>query len=184
LSHALKPEKNRIIKSAIKTPIMAPLAGLDPIASLTPYLLESELFGHVKGSFTNASHNKLGLFQAAHRGTLFLDEIDGMPSGLQAKLLNAIETKRVRPVGATAEVMVDVRIVSATNADVDKAIADRSFRADLYFRLSGLSLHIPPLRERRAAIPFLLKHFLTRASAEIGQPAPEITPDALERLLQ
>jgi DNA-binding NtrC family response regulator len=153
-------------------------------AAIPDNLLESELFGHVKGSFTNASQNKLGLFQAAHKGTLFLDEIDGMPSRLQAKLLNAIETKRVRPVGATAEVTVDVRIVSATNTDIEKAIADGSFRADLYFRLSGLSLHIPPLRERRAAIPFFLKHFLTRAAAEIGQPAPEITPDALERLWQ
>jgi DNA-binding NtrC family response regulator len=141
------------------------------------------LFGHVKGSFTDAGQNKPGLFQAAHRGTLFLDEIDGMPSGLQAKLLNAIESKRVRPVGATDEVTVDVRIVSATNTDIEKAIAQGSFRADLYYRLSGVSLHIPPLRERTDAIPIFLKHFLTRAAAEIGQPVPAIAPDALQRLL-
>jgi DNA-binding NtrC family response regulator len=153
-------------------------------AAIPDNLLESELFGHVKGSFTDARHNKLGLFQAAHRGTLFLDEIDGMPSGLQAKLLIAIENKRIRPLGATAEVTVDVRIVSATNTDIEKAIAEGSFRADLYYRLSAVSLRIPPLRERREAIPFFLKHFLTRVAAESGQPPPEITDDALERLLQ
>ena len=152
-------------------------------AAIPDNLLESELFGHVKGSFTDARQNKPGLFQAAHQGTLFLDEIDGMPSALQAKLLTAIEGKRVRPVGATAEVKVDVRIVSATNADIEKAIAERTFRADLYYRLSGMSLHIPPLRDRREAIPVFLKHFLTKATAENGQPMPEITTDALERLL-
>jgi DNA-binding NtrC family response regulator len=153
-------------------------------AAIPDNLLESELFGHVKGSFTDARQNKPGLFQAAHQGTLFLDEIDGMPSGLQAKLLTAIESKRVRPIGATAEVPVDVRIVSATNTDIEKAIAERSFRADLYYRLAGMSLHIPPLRERREAIPVFLNHFLTRAAAETGQPIPEITTDALERLLR
>jgi len=152
-------------------------------AAIPDNLLESELFGHVKGSFTDARQNKLGLFQAAHRGTLFLDEIDEMPSGLQAKLLTAIESKRVRPLGATAEVAVDVRIVSATNTDLEKEIADGSFRADLYYRLSAVVLHVPPLRERREAIPFFLKHFLTRAAAENGRPLPEIAPDALERLL-
>jgi DNA-binding NtrC family response regulator len=153
-------------------------------AAIPDSLLESELFGHVKGTFTDARQEKLGLFQAAHRGTLFLDEIDAMPSGLQAKLLTAIESKRVRPLGATAEVAVDVRIVSATNTDLEKAIADGNFRADLYYRLSAVILHIPPLRERREAIPFFLRHFLTRAAAENGQPLPEIAPDALERLLQ
>ncbi len=152
-------------------------------AAIPDNLLESELFGHVKGSFTDARQNKLGLFQAAHRGTLFLDEIDEMPSGLQAKVLTAIESKRVRPLGATAEVAVDVRIVSATNTDLEKEIADGSFRADLYYRLSAVVLHVPPLRERREAIPFFLKHFLTRAAAENGRPLPEIAPDALERLL-
>ena len=152
-------------------------------AAIPDNLLESELFGHVKGSFTDARQNKLGLFQAAHRGTLFLDEIDEMPSGLQAKVLTAIESKHVRPLGATAEVAVDVRIVSATNTDLEKEIADGSFRADLYYRLSAVVLHVPPLRERREAIPFFLKHFLTRAAAENGRPLPEIAPDALERLL-
>jgi len=153
-------------------------------AAIPDTLLESELFGHVKGSFTDARQNKLGLFQAAHRGTLFLDEIDETPRGLQAKLLTAIESKRVRPLGATAEVAVDVRVVSATNTDLEKAIAEGSFRPDLYYRLSAVTLHIPPLRERREAIPFFLKHFLTRAAAENGQPLPEIAPDAFERLLQ
>jgi two-component system response regulator HydG len=153
-------------------------------AAIPANLLESELFGHVKGSFTDARENKLGLFQAAHRGTLFLDEIDEMPSGLQAKLLTAIESKRVRPLGATTEVAVDVRIVAATNIELEKAIAAGSFRADLYYRLSAVILYIPPLRERREAIPLLLKHFLMRAAAENGQPVPEVMPDALERLLR
>jgi DNA-binding NtrC family response regulator len=152
-------------------------------AAIPDNLLESELFGHVKGAFTDARQNKPGLFQTAHRGTLFLDEIGAMPRGLQAKLLTVIERKRVRPVGATAEVAVDVRIVSASNTDLEKAIGDGGFRADLYYRLSAVILHIPPLRERRQAIPLFLKHFLTRAAAENGQPPPEIAPDALERLL-
>jgi DNA-binding NtrC family response regulator len=153
-------------------------------AAIPANLLESELFGHVKGSFTDARENKLGLFQAAHRGTLFLDEIDEMPSGLQAKLLTAIESKRVRPLGATAEITVDVRIVAATNTELEKAIAAGHFRADLYYRLSAVILHIPPLRERREAIPLLLKHFLMQAAAENSQPVPEVMPDALERLLR
>jgi DNA-binding NtrC family response regulator len=153
-------------------------------AAIPDSLLESELFGHVKGCFTGASQNKLGLFQAAHRGTLFLDEIGEMSRGLQAKLLTAIETKRVRPLGATAEVAVDARVVSATNADLEKAITQGAFRSDLYYRLSAVTLHIPPLRERREAIPVFVKHFLTRAAAENGQPPPEIAPDAFERLLQ
>jgi DNA-binding NtrC family response regulator len=153
-------------------------------AAIPDNLLESELFGHVKGAFTDAAQNKLGLFEAAHRGTLFLDEIDAMPSGLQAKLLTAIERKRFRPLGRTAEVAVDVRIVSATNTDLEKAIGDGSFRADLYYRLSAVILHIPPLRERPEAIPLLLKHFLTRIAAEHAQAPPEIAPDALERLLR
>jgi DNA-binding NtrC family response regulator len=153
-------------------------------AAIPANLLESELFGHVKGSFTDARENKLGLFQAAHRGTLFLDEIDEMPSGLQAKLLTAIESKRVRPLGSTAEIAVDVRIVAATNTELEKAIAAGHFRADLYYRLSAVILHIPPLRERREAIPLLLKHFLMRAAAENSQPVPEVMPDALERLLR
>jgi two-component system, NtrC family, response regulator HydG len=153
-------------------------------AAIPANLLESELFGHIKGSFTDARENKLGLFQAAHRGTLFLDEIDEMPNGLQAKLLTAIESKRVRPLGATAEIAVDVRIVAATNTELEKAIAAGRFRADLYYRLSAVILHIPPLRERREAIPLLLKHFLMRAAAENSHPVPEVTPDALERLLR
>jgi two-component system, NtrC family, response regulator HydG len=153
-------------------------------AAIPDNLLESELFGHVKGAFTDARQNKLGLFQAAHRGTLFLDEINEMPSGLQAKLLTAIESKRVRPLGATAEVAVDVRIVTATNTELEKGIALGTFRADLYYRLSAVILHIPPLRERREAIPLFLKQFLRRAAAENGQPVPEVAPDVLEQLLK
>jgi len=153
-------------------------------AAIPDHLLESELFGHLRGCFTGAGENKIGLFQAAHRGTLFLDEIDEMTTGLQAKLLTAIESKRVRPLGATAEVRVDVRIVSASNIDLEKAIGGGGFRADLYYRLSGVILHLPPLRERRRAIPLFLEHFLARAAAENGKPIPDVAPDACERLLQ
>jgi two-component system, NtrC family, response regulator AtoC len=153
-------------------------------AAIPDHLLESELFGYLKGTFTDARQNKPGLFQAAHRGTLFLDEISEMASGLQAKLLTAIESKRVRPLGATAEAVVDVRIVASTNSDLEKAIADGTFRADLYYRLSAVILHIPPLRERREAIPLFVKHFLTRAAAENGRPLPEIASEAMDRLMQ
>jgi DNA-binding NtrC family response regulator len=153
-------------------------------AAIPDTLLESELFGHVKGSFTDARENKMGLFQAAHQGTLFLDEINEMSTGLQAKLLTAIERKRVRPLGATTEVAVDVRIVTATNAELEKAIASGSFRPDLYYRLSAVVLHIPPLRDRREAIPVFIKHFLIRAAAENARPVPEISSEAMELLLR
>ena len=153
-------------------------------AAIPDNLLESELFGHVRGAFTDARVNKSGLFQAANGGTLFLDEIGEMPVALQAKLLTVIESKRVRPLGATAEVAVDFRVVAATNSDLEAATAAGRFRADLYYRLSAIILHLPPLRERREDIPLLIKHFLMRAAAEASRPVPAIAPEALERLLR
>lgn len=127
-------------------------------------LLESELFGHMKGSFTGAINNKQGLFEIADRGTLFLDEIGEMPVNLQAKLLRVIENGTFRRVGGTGDLKVDVRIVSATNKDVAEEIASGRFREDLFYRLNVIPLHIPPLRERREDIPLLVEHFMSKYS--------------------
>ena len=148
-------------------------------AAIPDNLLESELFGHVKGAFTDARQAKTGLFQAARAGTLFLDEVGEMPLLLQAKLLRVIEDKRVRPVGATEEAPVDVRIVSATNSDLEEAIAAGKFRADLYYRLATVTLVLPALRDRPEDIVPLVKHFLVRASSEAARVVPEIDAEAM-----
>lgn len=151
-------------------------------AAIPENLIESELFGHVRGAFTDARQDKTGLFQAANRGTLFLDEIGELPAALQAKLLRVLEDRRVRPIGATAEVTVDVRIVSATNANLEKLVAQSRFRADLYYRIATMTIPIPPLRERVEDIPLLAGHFLARSSAEVGKPTPKLSDDAIERM--
>ncbi|MGD0073831.1 MAG: sigma-54 dependent transcriptional regulator, partial [Candidatus Binataceae bacterium] len=151
-------------------------------AALPEHLIESELFGHVKGAFTDAHQNKTGLFVAASGGTLFLDEIGELPLPLQPKLLRVIEDKKVRPVGARVEVPVDVRLVSATNAELEKAIAAGTFRSDLYYRLATVSLTVPPLRARPDDIPLLVRHFLVRTSAGVGKPVPELAPEAMSRM--
>ena len=144
-------------------------------------LLESELFGHAKGAFTGASRDHAGLFRMAEGGTLFLDEIGDMPTSLQAKLLRALEERRVRPVGATQEVAVDVRVVSATHRNLHKAIADGAFREDLYYRLNVVTLELPPLRERREDIPLLASHFLKNLA---GEDAPKTyAPEAMRLLV-
>jgi transcriptional regulator with PAS, ATPase and Fis domain len=120
--------------------------------------LESQLFGHKKGAFTGALNSQEGLFQRAHGGTIFLDEIGEMPLSLQPKILRAIEAKEVLPVGSTHPAQVDVRIIAATNRDLKKELADGRFREDLYYRLNVISIHVPPLRERRDDIPLLVEH--------------------------
>jgi len=153
-------------------------------AAIPESLIESELFGYVKGAFTDARQGKTGLFVAARGGTLFLDEIGEMPPPLQAKLLRAIEDKRIRPLGAIEETSIDVRIVAASNTDLDKAIAERKFRSDLYYRLATVTLPVPPLRERPQDIALLARHFLIRASAEAGKNIRDLDPDATACLMR
>jgi DNA-binding NtrC family response regulator len=144
-------------------------------------LLESELFGHVRGAFTGAHATKKGLFEEADGGTLFLDEIGDMPLGLQGKLLRVLQDREVRPVGGNRGIRVDVRLIAATNRDLQAEIEARRFRKDLYYRLAVIPIHIPPLRERPEDIPPLARAFL-RKHAE-GE-ARELSPGAMERLMR
>ena len=136
--------------------------------SLVPTLIESELFGYVKGAFTGATQAKEGLLAIAEGGTLFLDEVGELPVDLQAKLLRAIQEKEIRPVGSTRRIPINVRILAATNRDLEEAVAQGTFRRDLYFRLNVLSLRIPPLRERRQDIPLLAAYFLEKMTRLSG----------------
>jgi two-component system response regulator PilR (NtrC family) len=145
-------------------------------------LMESELFGHKKGSFTGAHADKEGLFQAANGGTLFLDEVAELPLHLQVKLLRVIQEKTVRPVGGSAELPVDVRILSATHKNLAKLVEDGKFRHDLFYRINVIELPVPPLRDRRDDIPIIARAVLQRLAAELGEPALRITPDAEQRL--
>jgi DNA-binding NtrC family response regulator len=145
-------------------------------------LAESMLFGHVKGAFTGAVADRKGCFELADGGTLFLDEIGDMPANLQAKLLRVLEDGEVTPVGAARGRRVDVRVVAATNADLDEKIATGEFRQDLYFRLARYTVEMPPLRERAEDIPLLAAHFLKIFADEMGMPRPELTSAALDQL--
>src|SRR5579885_581666 len=145
-------------------------------------LLESELFGYVKGAFTGANENRRGLFQAAHGGTLFMDEIGNMNLAMQVKLYRVLQEGKVRPLGSTDELDVDVRVIAATNKDLEKAIAAGEFREDLYYRLSVIPIHVPALRERREDIPLLARHFLERFRKEMEKPIQGISPEAMELL--
>ena len=145
-------------------------------------LLESELFGYVKGAFTGANENRSGLFQAADGGTLFMDEIGNMSQTMQVKLYRVLQEGKVRPVGSTEEMDVDVRVITATNKDLEKEIAEGRFREDLYYRLSVIPVHLPALRERREDIPLLARHFLERFRNATGKKIEGIEPKAMERL--
>ncbi len=141
-------------------------------------LLESELFGYVRGAFTGANENRIGLFQAAHGGTLFLDEIADMSLAMQVKLFRVLQEGRLRPVGSTQEVAVDVRVIAATNKQLEREIAEGRFREDLYYRISVIPIHLPPLRERREDIPLLARHFLERFRQKMHKPVDGISAEA------
>jgi len=149
-------------------------------AAVPAELLESELFGYEAGAFTGAVKSKPGKFELCNKGTILLDEIGEMPPPLQAKLLHVLQDNEFSRLGARATTKVDVRILAATNIDVKEAMADKRLRPDLYYRLNGLQLRVPSLRERKEEIPILLKHFLTRAAESFGRPAPQVSP----RLMQ
>ncbi|HMD39128.1 MAG TPA: sigma-54 dependent transcriptional regulator [Candidatus Acidoferrum sp.] len=158
-----------------------PFAPVD-CSSLVPTLIESELFGYVKGAFTGAMQSKQGLLEAAQGGTLFLDEIGDMPVDLQAKLLRALQEREVKPVGSTERRHINVRIIAATNRDLDSAIRTGAFRQDLYFRLNVVQLKLPPLRERKSDIQLLVTAFLEKFSDQHGPPRT-ISDDAMRRLI-
>src|ERR1700716_925672 len=143
------------------TMAQTPFVAVD-CGSLVPTLMESELFGYEKGAFTGAIKSKAGLFQAANGGTIFLDEVAGLPLEMQAKLLRVLQEKEVRPVGSSDQVGVDVRVIAATNRDLEAAYRDGTFRKDLYFRLNVVPVHLPALRYRRSDVPMLVHHFLDR----------------------
>ncbi len=145
-------------------------------------LLESELFGHVKGAFTDAKTNHPGLFQAADGGTLLLDEIGDMPPSLQVKLLRVLQERAVRPVGSSQTIPVDVRVISATHRDLDQAMAEGQFRADLYYRLNVVTLTLPPLSERREDIALLANHFLHKLATKYNKRLSGFAPEALKAL--
>jgi two-component system response regulator PilR (NtrC family) len=145
-------------------------------------LLESELFGYMKGAFTGANENRQGLFQAASGGTLFMDEIGNMSLTMQVKLYRVLQEGKVRPIGSTDESDVDVRIIAATNKDFEKEISEGRFREDLYYRLSVIPIHLPPLRERREDIPLLARHFLEKFRKVMEKPIESISPEAMSRL--
>jgi DNA-binding NtrC family response regulator len=147
-------------------------------------LLESELFGYMKGAFTGANENRRGLFQAAHGGTLFMDEIGNMSVTMQVKLYRVLQEGKVRPIGSTEESDVDVRVIAATNKDLEKEIAEERFREDLYYRLSVIPIHLPPLRERRDDIPLLARHFMQEFAREYGRRGKGIDPSAIAALQQ
>jgi DNA-binding NtrC family response regulator len=150
--------------------------------SLVPTLIESELFGYVKGAFTGATQAKDGLMAIAEGGTIFLDEVGELPVDLQAKLLRAIQEKEIRPVGSTRRIPINIRILAATNRDLEQAVMQGAFRRDLYFRLNVLSLRIPALRERRQDIPLLIGHFLDRMTRNSGQEKL-LSDEALKAML-
>ncbi len=152
--------------------------------ALPENLLESELFGHMRGSFTGADSNKKGLLEVAERGTVFLDEIGEMSAVLQVKLLRVLQERRFRRVGGLDELQADIRVIAATNQDLGKLIADGRFREDLYYRINVIPIALPPLRERREDIPLLAEHFLAKYNEQMGKTISGISHDALDLLLR
>src|SRR6185369_446381 len=147
-------------------------------------LLESELFGYVKGAFTGATQNKRGLFEVANGGTIFLDEIGEMNLTMQVKLLRVLQERCVRPVGGTEEIAIDVRVIAATNRDLEHQVAKSEFREDLYYRLSVIPITVPPLRDRREDVPLLVNHFVKKYAGGAGRNIARVEPESLSALAQ
>ena len=145
-------------------------------------LMESELFGHVRGAFTGAVSNRRGLFKSAEGGTIFLDEIGEVPAAMQVKLLRVLQTKIVRPVGSTEDFSVDFRIIAATNKNLAEAVQEKRFREDLYFRLNVIHMHVPPLRERREDIPSLIRMLVDKISKELGKDIKKVGQEFIDRI--
>jgi two-component system response regulator HydG len=148
--------------------------------ALAPTLLESELFGHVKGSFTGADRDRKGLFEAAHSGTIFLDEIGELPLGVQAKLLRVLENREIKRVGSPHPIHIEIRVIAATNRDLAGMVTQGTFRDDLYYRLNVGALHLPPLRERTEDIEPLCNHFIEAFSKKLGKRVTGVDPGALD----
>lgn len=153
-------------------------------AGFAPTILEDELFGHVKGAFTDARTDREGRFEHADRGTLFLDEIGDMPHEMQAKLLRALEYGEVTRLGSNDPLRVDVRLISATNKNLDEMVKDKVFREDLYFRIKGVTIIIPPLRERREDVPLLTHYFIQQVSEKYDKPVEGLTPEARQAMMR
>ncbi|MBU1743919.1 MAG: sigma-54 dependent transcriptional regulator [Proteobacteria bacterium] len=151
-------------------------------SSLPETLLESELFGHIKGSFTGAIHSKIGLFKVADRGTLFLDDISNISLATQSKLMRVLQERVLTPIGDTKPVPTDIRLVVATNINLQTMVANGTFREDLFFRINVIPVHLPPLRERKGDLPSLIRHFLKKYSGEIGKDVQTMAPDAMAAL--
>jgi len=147
-------------------------------------LIESELFGHMKGAFTDAITTKKGLFEVADEGTIFLDEISELPLMMQVKLLRVLQDREFKRVGGTEDIRVDVRIISATNKDLEEAVREKQFREDLFYRLNVIQIKLPSLRERKEDIPLLVNHFIKRYSEELGKQITQVSPEALRILMQ
>jgi DNA-binding NtrC family response regulator len=158
-----------------------PLVVVNCVA-LSEHLLESELFGHEKGAFTGAHQAKKGKFELAHGGTVFLDEIGDMPPGLQAKLLRVLQDHNFERVGGTKPIRADIRVIAATNRDLDQATKDGRFREDLFYRLNVVRITLPPLRDRKEDLPVLAQHLVTRYSAEAKKAVRGVSPEAMARL--
>jgi DNA-binding NtrC family response regulator len=152
--------------------------------ALPETLLESEMFGHVRGAFTDAHHNKKGLFEVAHRGTLFLDEVGEMPPSMQVKLLRALQEKTIRRVGGTDEIDVDVRVIAATNRKLEELVQEKAFREDLYYRLNVIPIRLPALRERPEDVPILARHFLEKFGRDADRRVKSISEEAMKRLVR
>src|SRR5690606_29023538 len=159
----------------------APLVEVN-CAAIPSELIESELFGHEKGSFTSAIKQRIGKFEQAHGGTLFLDEIGDMSLNAQAKVLRALQEGKITRVGADRDIIVDVRVIAATNKDLLKEVENKRFRLDLYHRLGVIILHVPTLNERASDIPLLVYHFLSEVAADYGQAKKAIDKKALDLL--